>query len=238
VSSDWRFQKAPIWGFFFAMSGFILGKKGEQEQTFDDKGERIPATHIKTSPCYLIDIKQEEKHGYFAVLLGFGLRKNIQKPVLGQLKKAGIKTPLRFLKEIRLEKKETIIEKDGKKGIKINEKEIFVGSEITPSLFFKKGDFVNVTGKSKGKGFQGVVRRHHFKGGPRTHGQSDRERAPGSIGQTTTPGRVYKGKRMAGRMGGDRVIIKNLKVVEAKEDELVVKGLVPGTRGGLLEIKN
>jgi large subunit ribosomal protein L3 len=220
------------------MSGFILGEKIKQEQFFEESGERIPVTHIRTSPCYFIDVKWPKKHGYLAVLLGFGQTKNIKKPVLGQLKKAGIKTPLRFFKEFRLDSKGEIIEKDGKKGIKIGEKEIFIGDQITPSLFFQKGDLVNITGQSKGKGFQGVVKRHHFKGGPRTHGQSDRERAPGSIGQTTTPGRVYKGKRMAGRMGGERTTIKNLKVIEVKEEGLIVKGLVPGAKGGLLEIKN
>jgi len=219
------------------MFGFILGEKGNQEQFFEE-GKRIPVTYIKTSPCYLVDIKWPEQHGYFAILLGFGQTKNIKKPTLGQLKKAGIKTPLRFLKEFRLEKKEIIIEKGGKKGIKVGEKEIFIGDEVNPLLFFQKGHFVNVSGQSKGKGFQGVVKRHHFKGGPRTHGQSDRERAPGSIGQTTTPGRVYKGKRMAGRMGGKRITIKNFKVIEVKDDSLIVKGLVPGARGGLLEIKN
>jgi len=219
------------------MTGFILGEKGQQEQIFDDNGERIPVTHIKTSPCYLVDIKWPEKDGYYAILLGFGQTKNIKKPILGQLKKAGIKTPLRFLKEIRLAKKEMIIEKEGKRGLKIDNKDIFIGDEITPSLVFQKRGFVNITGKSKGKGFQGVVKRHHFKGGPRTHGQSDRERAPGSIGQTTTPGRVYKGKRMAGRMGWDRVTIENLKIVDVSETELIVKGLVSGARGGLLEVR-
>jgi large subunit ribosomal protein L3 len=218
------------------MTGFILGEKGQQEQIFDDSGERIPVTHIKTSLCYLIDIKWPKRDGYFSVLVGFGHTKNIKKPVLGQLKKARIKTPLRFLKEIRIDNKAELINKGNKIGVKIGEKEIFIGSEIIPPLLFKKGDFINVTGTSKGKGFQGVVKRHHFKGGPRTHGQSDRERAPGSIGQTTTPGRVYKGKRMAGRMGGDRVTIKNLKVVEVKENELIVKGLAPGATRGLLEI--
>jgi large subunit ribosomal protein L3 len=219
------------------MTGFILGEKDQQEQIFDDKGERIPATHIKTKSCYLVDIKWPEKHGYFAVLLGFGQTKNIKKPVLGQLKKAGINAPLRFLREIRIDNKAELINKKEKMGVKIGEKEIFIGDEIISSLIFKQGDFVNVTGTSKGKGFQGVVKRHHFKGGPRTHGQSDRERAPGAIGQTTTPGRVYKGKRMAGRMGGDRVTVKNLKVIDVKENELIVKGLVPGAKRGLLEIK-
>jgi large subunit ribosomal protein L3 len=104
-------------------------------------------------------------------------------------------------------------------------------------LFFNIGDKVDISGTSKGKGFQGVVKRHHFAGGPRTHGQSDRERAPGSIGQTTTPGRVYKGKRMAGRMGSKRVTIKNLEVIKVDKNGLIVKGLVPGAIDSLLEIK-
>lgn len=221
------------------MTGFILGKKGEQTQAFDNKGERIAVTSIKTDPCYLIDIKWPQKDGYFSVLLGFGQTKNIKKPILGQLKKAGVKTPLRFLKEIRLDKYKEIslIEKNNKKGVKMGKREIFIGELINPTLVFQKGDFVDITGTSKGKGFQGVVKRHHFKGGPRTHGQSDRERAPGSIGQTTTPGRVYKGKRMAGRMGGKRITVQNLQVFEVKENELIVKGLVPGPIGGLLEVK-
>ncbi len=204
------------------MPGFILGEKSEQTQTFDENGMRIPTTFIKTTPCYIVNISQPTKLGYSSVMLGFGKAKNIKKPNLGKLTKAGIKTPLRFLKTFRLMDK--------------NDLKITAGQEIKPELFFKKGDLVSVTGTSKGKGFQGVVKRHHFKGGSRTHGQSDRERAPGSIGQTTTPGRVFKNKRMAGRMGGDRVKVKGLKIMEVKTDGIVVKGLVPGARGGLLEI--
>lgn len=204
------------------MAGFILGKKSDQSQTFDESGLRIPTTFIKTSPCFLIDIKEPPKHKYFSVMLGFENTKNIKKPNEGKLKKAGIKTPLRFFKEFRI---------TDRSSLKLN-----AGQEVKPELFFKKGDLVDVTGVSKGKGFQGGVKRYGFKGGSRTHGQSDRERAPGSIGQTTTPGRVYKGKRMAGRMGGDRIKIKKLLVVEVREDGILVKGLVPGAKGGLLEI--
>ena len=118
------------------------------------------------------------------------------------------------------------------------EHKIKVGDEIKPTLFFKKGDLIDISGISKGKGFQGVVKRHGFAGGPRTHGQSDRERAPGSIGQTTTPGRVFKGKRMAGRMGGKRATVKKLQIVDVNDDGLVVKGLVPGAIGGLLEVRS
>ncbi len=235
-----------IWGDFFIyfrnqnMTGFILGSKSEQSQTFDQNNERIPTTLIKTSPCYLIEIKEASKHGYFSVMLGFGQvklgsqTKNIKKPDQGKLTKAGVKTPLRFLREFRLSDKV----KHADKSIIIEDRKINIGDEIKPPLFFKLGDYVNVSGTSKGKGFQGVVKRHGFAGGPRTHGQSDRERAPGSIGQTTTPGRVFKGKKMAGRMGGNRITIKNMRIVEVKDDGLVVKGLVPGARGGLLEVRS
>jgi len=206
------------------MAGFILGEKSEQTQTFDDSGLRIPTTFIKTAPCYLVEIKEPPKHKYFSVMLGFGNTKNISKPNEGKLKKAGIKSPLRFLKEFRINSKEEIA--------------VVAGQEVKPALFFKKGDLVDITGVSKGKGFQGGVKRHHFRGGSRTHGQSDRERAPGSIGQTTTPGRVYKGKRMAGRMGGERIKVKKLMIVDVKDDGILIKGLVPGARGGLLEITN
>jgi large subunit ribosomal protein L3 len=222
------------------MPGFILGEKSISLQTFDESGARIPVTFIKTTPCYLIGIKNPGMHRYSAVKLGFGQTKNIKKTAQGELTKAGVKTPLRFFKEFRLEKfadNLKIIEEDKKSGIQIAGTKIFVGDEVKSSLFFKKGDIVDVSGTSKGKGFQGVVKRHHFQGGPKTHGQSDRERAPGSIGMTTTPGRVFKGKRMAGRMGGDRVTVRNLMVVEIKEDGLVVKGLIPGAKGSLIEIK-
>jgi large subunit ribosomal protein L3 len=209
------------------MAGFILGNKGKQSQIFDEKGERIPTTFIKTSPCFLVDIKTQDKHGYQSMILGFGQTKNISKPTQGKLTKAGIKTPLRFLREFRLDK---VI-------AKIDLSKISAGTEIKPALFFKTGDLVEVSGTSKGKGFQGVVKRHHFMGGSRTHGQSRDERAPGSIGSTTTPGRINKGKRMAGHMGHERKTIKNLKVIEVKDDGLVIKGLVPGGKNGLLEVR-
>lgn len=112
-----------------------------------------------------------------------------------------------------------------------------VGTIIKATEVFKPGDIIDVIGVSKGKGYAGVVKRHHFKGGPRTHGQSDRERAPGSIGQTTTPGRVYKGKRMAGRMGHERVTIQNLRIVDVGQDQISIKGLVPGSINSLVMIK-
>ncbi|KKP70472.1 MAG: 50S ribosomal protein L3 [Candidatus Roizmanbacteria bacterium GW2011_GWA2_35_19] len=223
------------------MSGFTLGQKSLQSQIFNDKGERVPTTFIKTSPCYFISLMVPAEHKYFSIKLGMGKANKIQKPVRGEINKAGIKTPLRFLREIRLEKygeKVKVIEENGKRGLDIEGVKIFIGDEIKPTMLFKKGDLVTVTGTSKGKGYQGVVKRHHFKGGPRTHGQSRGERAPGSIGMTTTPGRVFKGKRMAGRMGQDRVTVKNLMIIEVKEDGLLIKGLVPGYKTGLLEIRN
>lgn len=111
------------------------------------------------------------------------------------------------------------------------------GTIIKASEVFKPGDIVDVIGVSKGKGYAGVVKRHHFKGGPRTHGQSDRERAPGAIGSTTTPGRVYKGKRMAGRMGQEKVTVKNLKVVDVNDEKILIKGLVPGSKNSLIMIR-
>ncbi|GIW64104.1 MAG: 50S ribosomal protein L3 [Patescibacteria group bacterium] len=221
------------------MSGFILGSKQKQSQTFNDKGERIPVTFIDVDSCYLVDIKTFEKDGYFSVKLGFGQIKNIKKPIKGQLEKAGIKTPLRFLKEIRLDKYKDIykvIEENNKLGISVGEAKFFIGDQIKPELLFKKGDILQVSGISKGKGFAGVVKRHHFKGGPRTHGKSHNEKAPGSIGMTTTPGRVFKGKRMAGRMGGERVTVKGLELIDIKDNQLVIKGLIPGAKNGLVEI--
>ncbi len=223
------------------MAGFILGEKSEQTQAFSEDGMRIPVTSVKTQECYLVGVKTHDRNGYIAIKLGFKTAKNIKKPVKGEAEKAGIKTPLRFLKEFRLERYGDtfqIVEESGKKGLQIGETKIFVGDKLNPTVLFQKGDKVDVSGTSKGKGFQGVVRRHGFHGGPRTHGQSDRERAPGSIGQTTTPGRVYKGKRMAGRMGGVRVTVSGLKVVDVNEEGLMLKGVVPGPKKGLLEVRS
>lgn len=223
---------------FLFMIGFILGQKDRQTQAYNAASIRVPLTYIKTSPCYLIAIQKPEKQRYFAIKLGFGLANQIKKSVFGEVKKAGIKTPLHFFKEFRLEKNPSIktIEENGKNGVSIGDKKILIGDLIDTSVFFQPGDKVQVSSIAKGKGFQGVVTRHHFKGGPHTHGQSDRERAPGSIGQTTTPGRVYKGKRMAGRMGGQRVTIKNLTIHEVTKDSIAVVGLIPGSKKANVEI--
>lgn len=221
------------------MNGCILGTKKDQSQRFSEAGVRMPVTTIHTAPTYLVGITDADKQGYVSVKLGFGEAKTIAKPVAGELKKAGIKTPLRFLREFRMDgaKDIEVIDIDGKKGIAKGETKVMIGEEIKPELFFEAGDEIAVSGTSRGKGFQGVVKRHGFAGGPKTHGQSDRWRAPGSIGSGTTIGRIFKGLRMAGRTGTDRVTVKGLKVVEVTEDSIVVKGLVPGRRNGLLEIR-
>jgi len=207
------------------MINTLLGSKGKMSQTFVE-GTRVPVTWVKTGPCVVTQVKTTEKDGYWAVQLGFSEKriKNVTKPLQGHLKGAikDKKAP-RFLREVRLDK----------------EPEFKVGDVVKLEDVFKKGDVVSVSGTSKGKGFAGTIKRHHFAGGPRTHGQSDRRRAPGSIGQGTTPGRVLKGKKMAGRMGSDRVTVKNLIVVDVdKDNELIaVSGPVPGITGGFLEIK-
>ena len=200
----------------------ILGQKSSQIQGFLTNGKRIPLTVVHTLGNTISQVKTSEKEGYNAVQIGLGNKKKANKAEEGLSKKAGIKQTPRFFKELRLE----------------DVSEFKPGMEIVASEIFQPGDLVDVVGVSKGKGFAGGVKKHHFKGGPRTHGQSDRERAPGSIGQTTTPGRVYKGKRMAGRMGHETVTKKNLEVIEVKEDGVILlKGLVPGPLKSLIIIK-
>ncbi len=197
----------------------LLGTKMSQTQAFTEDGMRIPVTAIAVGPNWITQI--DEMPTYKNIQLGFGVTKNLSKAEEGHLKKAGLTQKLRFLHSFRV----TEISETDK-----------VGAEVTVGSVFAAGDKIRVVGTSKGKGFAGVVKRHNFKGGPRTHGQSDRERAPGSIGQTTTPGRVYPGKRMAGRMGNDRVTVRGLKVVsvDTEKNILFVKGVVPGGVNGLL----
>ncbi len=194
-------------------------------QAFVD-GVRTPVTNIKAGPCVVTQIKTDKKDKYWSVQLGFEEKriKNVTKPMQGHLKGAikDKKAP-RFIREVKV----------------AGAPEIKVGDIVTISDIFNSGDIVSVTGVSKGKGFAGVMKRWGFAGGPRTHGQSDRPRSPGSIGQGTTPGRVWKGKKMAGRMGTDKIAIKNLKIVSIDEEnnQIGVSGPVPGSRGGLLIIK-
>lgn len=184
---------------------------------FADNGARIAVTVVAAGPCWVTQITDGR------VQFAFGNRKHLTQSQAGQLKKAGLDIKPRFLREIKLE----------------NPGNLSLGQIIKVESIFAPGDRVKVTGISKGKGFAGVVRRHGFAGGPRTHGQSDRERAPGSIGMTTTPGRVFRGKRMAGRMGNERVTTGKLTVLAVDPDKnlLMIKGLVPGARGGLLIIQ-
>ncbi len=199
----------------------LIGQKKAQTQKFLEDGTRIPVTQIVvTNGNVVVQSKTQEKEGYDSLQLGFGIAKHADKATLGHAKGASLTEASRFLREVRV---------DGE----VPEK----GSRIKPTDVFEAGDVVDVTGVSKGKGFAGVVKRHQFKGGPRTHGQSDRERAPGSIGQNTTPGRVYRGKRMAGRMGHENGTIKNLEVVEVGDDYILIKGLVPGAVNNLVMIK-
>ena len=201
----------------------ILGKKIEQSQRFLENGFRIPVTQILVAGNVVVRVKTQEKDKYSALQIGFGSKKNPTRSMLGVAKTANLKTPPQFLREVRIADSET--------------PNPTPGTIIRPTEVFKPGDVVDVIGVSKGKDYAGVVKRHHFKGGPRTHGQSDRERAPGSIGQTTTPGRVYKGKRMAGRMGHERVTIQNLMVVDVNDDLMFVKGLIPGSVNSLVMVE-
>ena len=188
-------------------------------QVFDESNNVIPVTLIEAGPCFVIQIKNKEKDGYEAIQIGFEevKDKKAKKPQKGHFKKSGLKKICHYLKEFP------------QNGLK-------QGDEINVSIF-NKGEIVSVSGISKGKGFQGVVKRHGFKGAPASHGTKHNLRAPGSIG-SAFPERVFKGKKMAGRMGSDRITIKGLEVVEIDKDNnlLVVKGAVPGKKGALLEI--
>ncbi|UCH42621.1 MAG: 50S ribosomal protein L3 [Dehalococcoidales bacterium] len=197
----------------------IIGRKLGMTQVFRDDGKAEAVTAVEAGPCTVIQIKTAEREGYNAVQLGFGETKRSSSPQKGHLKGLG---QLRYLREFRVDDNE----------------ETSVGDRVDVTLF-ESGDLVDITGVSKGKGFAGVVKRYHFAGGPKTHGQSDRHRAPGSIGATTSPGRVFKGQRMAGHMGKERVTTRNLEVVATDPDRnlLLLRGAVPGNRNGLLLIK-
>jgi len=197
----------------------IIGRKLGMTQIFRDNGKAEAVTAIEAGPCLVTQLKTAAKEGYNAAQLGFGQAKRLNSPQKGHLKETG---QFKYLREFRLDDAEAVK----------------VGDKVDVSLF-KAGDLVDVTGVSKGKGFAGVVKRHHFAGGPKTHGQSDRHRAPGSIGATTSPGRVFKGMRMAGHMGNNRVTVRHLEVSEADPDRnlLLVKGAVPGARNEILLIR-
>jgi len=201
----------------------LLGKKLGMTNVFDDKGNSISVTVIEAGPCPVTAIKTKERDGYEALQVAFGEKPErlINKPMRGHFAKAGIKLPA-ILGEFD--------------GFDIGSFKL--GDVINIDKVFAVGDKVSVTGTSKGKGFQGVVKRHHFGGGPVTHGQSDRTRAPGSVGSSSYPSRSFKGLRMAGRMGGRRSTMRNLKVVRLIPDSnlILVDGSVPGPTNGYIQI--
>ena len=198
----------------------LLGRKLGMLQVFDDEGRLRGATALEVGPCWVTQVRTEEKDGYAAVQLGYGEKKKLNKPASGHLAASGAPN-LRHLAEFRVTG------------------EVSLGDQIGADIF-EQGELVDVTATSKGRGFQGGVKRHHFRGGPKTHGQSDRHRAPGSIGAGTTPGRVFKGTRMAGHMGAARTTVRNLEVIGRNDERgvIFVAGTVPGPPGGLVRVRH
>ncbi len=199
----------------------MLGRKLGTLQVFDDQGRLRGATAIEVGPCFVTQVKTEEKDGYVAVQLGFGEKRKLTKPAQGHIRAVG-GGKLRHLAEFAVD------------DVSAHK----VGDEVRSDLF-DSGQRVDVSALSKGRGFQGGVKRHGFSGGPKTHGQSDRHRAPGSIGAGTSPGRVFKGTRMAGHMGAEQVTVRNLEIVGRNDDRHVifVAGSVPGPPGGLVRVR-
>jgi len=202
----------------------IIGRKIGMTRVFDDAGKSVPVTIIVAGPCSVTQIKTEKIDGYDSVQIGFldKKEKNTSKAELQHFAKAGVK-PKKVVKEL---------------DFFADVEKLKLGDSITVEIF-EEGEGVSVTGFSKGKGFQGVVKRHGFKGGPKSHGQSDRLRAPGSIGQSAYPSRVFKGVKMAGRMGNRRVTLKKKKIIkiDLEKNILMIKGPVPGPNSGLVLIR-
>lgn len=202
----------------------IIGKKIGMTQVFDEQGNVTPVTVIQAGPCYVTQIRQQDRDGYVAIQIGYEETKphRLTQGQLGHLRRNNLPA-LKYLREFR---------------IKTGEIDIEEGQEIKVDVF-EKGEFVDVLGTSKGRGFAGGIKRHGFKRQPKTHGQSDRERAPGSVGQRTFPGKTFKGQRMAGHYGSDRVTIQNLEVVVIDTDRnlIAVKGSIPGSKNGLVIVK-
>ena len=214
----------------------IIGRKIGMSSFFSKDGNSIPCTMIEAGPCIVTQIKNLDKDGYSAVQLGFNDKKTIKsnKAEIGHTKKANT-----VAKKIYAEFKNNYSKTDSESGATIK-LDLKLGDTIKVDLF-KEGEYVDVSGTSKGKGFQGVVKRHNFRGvGDATHGQHNRMRAPGSIGAASYPARVFKGMRMAGRMGGDKVKVKNLKVLQIFLDKnvIIVQGAVPGANNSYLNITN
>lgn len=197
----------------------ILGRKLGMTQLFEDDGTAVPVTVIEAGPCVVVQVKTKDSDGYEAVQVGYGEKKKITKPQKGHMKDHG---KFQHLREMQVD----------------NIEEWEVGNKYGCEIF-EPGDIVDVSGASKGHGFAGVIKRHGFHGGPKTHGQSDRWRAPGSIGAGTDPGRVIKGTRMAGHMGASQVTVQNLKVVrsDAAKGILMIRGAVPGNEGAIVKVR-
>jgi large subunit ribosomal protein L3 len=206
------------------MKHTILGRKLGMTQIFDRQGNAIPVTIIQAGPCHVLQIKTQETNGYNAVQLGFSDKKEKRttRPLKGHFEKAGTK-PLRHVREAR-----------------VDDPTRFTVGQVITSGSFAKGDYVDITGVSKGKGFAGVMKRHGFRGFMATHGVHESKRGPGSIGQSADPAKTFKAMKMPGRMGGENVTVQNLVVVDKREDQnlLLVKGPVPGGKNGLLIISH
>jgi large subunit ribosomal protein L3 len=198
----------------------LLGKKIGMTRLFADNGEVVPVTVIEAGPCYVTQVKSSEQDGYSAIQIGYGHAKRLIKPAAGHLKDL---PPVRHLREIRTDDAAS-----------------YERGQTLDAALFQVGDHVDVVGISKGKGFAGAMKRHGFKGGPITHGQSDRQRAVGSIGSGTTPGRTYKGMRGPGHMGHRRVTVMSLEVVmvDAERNLLALRGAIPGARNSLVMVRN
>jgi large subunit ribosomal protein L3 len=201
----------------------ILGRKLGMTQIFDEKGQSVPVTVVEAGPCSVVAVKSDAADGYTALSLSFGDIKpsKLNRPDRGVFEKKGLE-PKRWIREFRVE------DTDGYE----------VGSVVSVELF-ETGDVVDVAGRSKGKGFAGVIKRHHFGGGPASHGASKFHREPGSAGASSFPGHIFKGKTMPGRMGGERVTVKNLSIagVDPENNLLLIRGAVPGPRNGLVMIR-
>ena len=202
----------------------LLGRKLGMTRIFDENGVVTASTLVEAGPCFITQLRTKESDGYTAVQLGFGSKPRPSKPQRGQLKKAGLpeRQGLELLREVPADSLE----------------DLELGARIDASMF-EQGEIVDVIGTSKGKGFAGVMKRHNFHGGPKTHGQSDRWRHSGSVGSGTTPGRTFKNMRMAGHLGDARVTVKNLRIlsVDPERNLVALRGAIPGPKGGIVVIR-
>jgi large subunit ribosomal protein L3 len=202
----------------------LLGRKLGMTRLFDENGVVTASTLVEAGPCFVTQLKTPERDGYLAVQLGFGEKRRPSSPEKGHLKAAGLdqKTGLAALREVPADSVD----------------DLELGARVDASIF-AAGEVVDVVGTSKGRGFAGVMKRHNFRGGPKTHGQSDRWRHPGSVGSGTTPGRTFKNMRMAGHLGDERVTVKNLRIlsVDPERNIVALRGAVPGPKGGLVMIR-